>query len=386
MKPTRRILSWLLVLVLSLGMFLPFPASASTIYLTAINDNIPALSANTMPIWSGGSLYVPYSVFHYASTGVDLGVDSSYIRSNNTLNLYSMKRMVVFDLSAGTCRNALTGEEVDVRCIMRNNRPYLPLAWVCEYFGLTYSYNTLPNISQGYLVRIKSDAAVLSDSKFIDAAGDLITRRLQEYNQSLNPPSETTPTPSTPTPSTPTPPSDPTNVTTYLAIRCAQWDGVAEILDALDQQNRFALFLLEPDMVDQQPDLLRRMLGSGHSVGISAQGDTPEATLALLEKGSQSLQALTYTRTTVALVPDEQQAAVEQAGWVCWDETLSLTPSASVGAVSFSTNTLKQLSGRTRTTYLTLQGGPNAARILPTLLRRLTGSNFILNVPMETKL
>lgn len=381
MKPTRRVLNWLLVLVLSLGMFLPFPASASTVYLTAINDNIPTLSANTMPIWSGGSLYVPYSVFHYATTGVDLGVDSSYIRSNNTLNLYSMKRMVVFDLDAGTCRNSLTGEEVDARCIMRNNRPYLPLAWVCEYFGLTYSYNTLPNISQGYLVRVKSDAAVLSDSKFIDAASDLIARRLQEYDQSLNPPSETTPTPSTPTP-----PSDPANVTTYLAIRCTQWDGVAEMLDVLDHQSRFALFLLAPDMVAQQPDLLRRMLGSGHSVGFLAQGDTPEATLALLEKGSQVLQALTYTRTTVALVPDEQQAAVEQAGWVCWDETLSLTPSPSAGAVSFSNNTLKQLSGRTRTTYLTLQGGPDAARVLPTLLRRLTGSNFILNVPMETKL
>ena len=382
MKFTRRALSCLLVLVLCLGIFLPFPASASAIYLTAINDNIPKISANAMPVWSGGTLYVPYSVFDYASTGVDLGVDSSFIRRNNTLNLYSMKKIVLFDLSAGTCHDTLTGEELDVRCILRNGLPYLPLDWVCQHFGLTYSYNSLPNVSQGYLVRIKSDAAVLSDSKFIDAASDLIERRLREYNQSLNPTVD--PTPSTPV--TPPTPTDPANVTTYLAIRCTQWDGVAAILNTLDQQSRFVLFLLDPDMIDQQPDLLRRILGSGHSVGIAAQGDTPEATLALLSEGSRTLQALPYTRTTIALVPEEHQTLAEQSGWVCWDETMALAPSDAAGAVSFSSSTLKQLSGRTRTTYLTLQGGMNAARVLPTLLRQLAGSNFILNIPMETKL
>jgi len=383
MKQLRRIGCWLLTLVLCLGIFRPAPVSAAAIYLTALNDNIPKLSADAMPLWSGGVLYVPYSVFDYAATGIDLGVDSSYIRTSNTLNLYSMKRMLVFDLAASTCHNVLTGEEVDVRCIMRNGKPYLPLDWVCQYFGLSYSYNSLPNISQGYMVRIKSDRVVLSDSQFIDAASDLIDRRLREYNQSLNPESApTTPT----TPSLPEVPSDPANVTTYLAIRCADWTAVDAMLDALDQQHVFALFLLPADRLGEQPSLLRRILGSGHSVGISAQGDTPEATLALLDEGNRTLRSLTYSRTTLALVPRDQRQAAADAGWVCWKETLALTPTHSVGATTFSNNALAQLDGRTRTTYLTLQGGEDAARVLPTLLRRLAGSNFILNIPMETKL
>lgn len=383
MKPHTRIFAGLLTLVLFLGTFLPTPASAATIYLTALNDNVPKASADTMPLWSGGTLYVPYSVFDYTTTGIDLGIDVSYIRSRGTLNLYNIKRMVTFDLESGICYNLLTGDEMDAKCIMRNNRPYLPLDWVCNFFGLSYSYNVLPNVSQGYLVRIKSSAVVLTDGQFIDAASDLIDRRLREYNQSLNPSGSTPSSPSSP--STPSD-TDPTNVATYLAIRCADWTGVAEMLDTLEQQHVYALFFLDPGIVGQQPDLLRRILGSGHSVGLSAQGDTPEATHALLEQGRQTIQLLTYTRTTLALVPKDHCAAAKQAGWIFWNETLSLSPTAASGSAAFAAGALNQLSGRTRSTYLTLQGGTDAARILPTLLRRLAGERFILNIPMETKL
>lgn len=378
MRNSQRLPGWLLSLALCLTLFLPQPASAAEIYLTAINDNIPPMTA--MPVWSGGTLYVPHSVFDYSSTGIDLGLNTSYIPQSNVLNLYSMRKMVYFDLESGTCYNLSTGTPIDARCIMRNNQPYVPLDWACDYFGLTYSYTALTNVSEGYLIRIKNSDVVLSDPRFIDAAGDLIIRRIREYNQSQEP------TPVTPpTPSTPTVPEDPTHVATYLAVRCASWDGVPVMLDALDRQNVFAAFFLDPDIIPEETDLLRRIQGSGHSVGILAQGDNPEAVFSKLNRGAQLLQDLTFTQTTLALVPREQRDAAGSAGWVCWNESLFLNPTSS-SPQSFSNGVLDQLSGRTRNTYLTLEGGTNAARVMPTLLRRLEDSHFIFNIPLETKI
>jgi len=323
---------------------------------------------------------VPHSVFDYSTTGIDLGLNTSYIPQSNILNIYSMKKMVYFDLTDGACYNLSTGDAIDARCIMRNNQPYVPLVWACEYFGLTYSYTALTNISQGYLIRIKNASVVLSDARFIDAAGDLINRRIREYNLIQNP------VPETPTsPVTPVVPTDPANVATYLAIRCTSWDGVPVMLDALDRQNVFAVFFLDPQIITERTDLLRRIQGSGHSVGILAQGDSQDAVFDQLGQGAQLLQDLTFTQTTLALVPRDHRDAAEAAGWVCWKETLALRP-VSAAAQSFTAGVLEQLSGRTRSTYLTLEGGSNAARVLPTLLRRLEEEHFILNIPMETRI
>ena len=39
-----------------------------------------------MPLWSGGVLYVPYTVFDgNNSTGVNLGISSGYSRSSGTV-------------------------------------------------------------------------------------------------------------------------------------------------------------------------------------------------------------------------------------------------------------------------------------------------------------
>ena len=70
--------------------------------------------------------------------------------------------------------------------------------------------------------------------------------------------------------------------------------------------------------------------------------------------------------------------------WI--DETLLLSPDGSVSPSTFAARTLSRLEGRELTTYLTLEGGEDAARVLPTLLRRLTNDHFILGVPIETRL
>ena len=58
MKKLRRAVLFTLAVVLSLTLFFPVRA-AETVYFTAINDSLMTLSSDTMPLWSGGTLYVP---------------------------------------------------------------------------------------------------------------------------------------------------------------------------------------------------------------------------------------------------------------------------------------------------------------------------------------
>ena len=381
MSRLRRFFACLLAVVLMLGLHVP-PASAAELYFTSINDHLAPLTADTMPIWSGGVLYVPYTVFETSTNGNNnLDLTCSYNRTRGTFALFNLKRMLSFDLNTGECWNEMTQEPYSAKGILRNNIPYLSLAKVCEFFGLEYSYTPIPTVSQGYLVRIKNNQVVLSDARFLDAASDFINRRLREYNQSLNPPAEST-TPSTPAGR----PDDPSRTPTYLAIRNRDGQNLSTMLDTLQNTDTFALFLLTPQVMAENPSLVRRMLGSGHSVGIWAEGADADATRAILAEGSQLLRGLAHARTTVACVPKEQRETMEQEGWVCWSESYSFTPSDSVTGSTFSDTVLTRLSGRTRITYLTLEGGANVARVLPMLLRQLDSNHFEINIPLETRL
>ncbi|MEA4933397.1 MAG: hypothetical protein VB071_07450 [Lawsonibacter sp.] len=381
----KGMISRLLALILCVVLLLPVPVSATDIYFTSINDNLLPLTSETMPVWSGGLLYVPYTVFDSNYSGVSLGIYSNYSKNSNSVSVFNLRQMLVFDLNNNSTRNEMTGETYSVRAILRNGRPFLPLNLVCDFFGLSHSYTTT---SQGYLVRIKNDAVVLSDAKFIDAAGDLINRRLKEYTQSLNPATPTAPTtPTTPsTPSTPDDDSTSADVRTYLAFRCQGEDGIADLLDTLDNSGAYALFLFSPQMLEEESDLVRRILGTGHSIGLLAEGDNLTQTQTLLAQGNRLLEQIAFTRTSVAIVPPDQRSALEKEGWVLWRETMSLSPSATVGPNTFAYNTVRQLEGRTRSTYLTLDGDANTARILPSLLRQLDSKHFVVSIPMETKL
>ena len=421
----HRISSFLIAAVLFLGLAWPIPASAANLYFTAINNSVAPLSSNTMPFWSGGAIYVPYSIFDANLNGINvsLGLYTSYNRSNNTITLFNLRQMLVFDLSKGTCWDEMTGTTYSARAVMRGGTAFLPLNMVSSFFRLSYSYNQLPYISQGYLVRIKSADAVSDDASFIDAAQTVINNRLRDYTQSLSPADTTNPsvkpgtnpgpgtspgttpgtTPGTGTGTNPgttpgtnpgttsptTPPAAPeepdeTETVAYLALRCESAEGLAAAMNALDAAGRSAVFFLTPRLLEEEGDLVRRALGTGHSVGILA--DSGEPVEELLARGTAALETAAHTRTTLACVPAGQRAALKEAGWVCWTETARLQPSDSVSPSSFASSTIRRLKNRQGPVYLTLEGGDSAARVLPVLLRQLGSSDYIVSIPMETRL
>ncbi len=388
MKKKRRILSWLMAVALFTALSLPMPVSAANLYFTAINNSVAFLTSDTMPLWYNGTIYVPYTVFDASlnGIGVSLGLNASYNRGSNLLTLFNLQQMLVFDLNNGTCRDEITGVVYSARAIMSNGKPYLALNTVCTFFDLEYSYSQLPYIPQGYLVRVKNADAVLDDTSFIDQAQDLIGMRLQEYTQSLSPAGTTAnPTPGTGAASRPNTqtPVDESNTATYLAFRCGSGTGVEGILSALENGGRRAVFFLTPEVLDTERDLVRRMLGTGHSVGILADGEDPAAEL---EWGRLLLEELTHTRTTLAYVPSGQAAELEQVGWVCWRETALLEPDSAVSPAAFSADVVSRLGGRKDTVYLTLEAGEDTARVLSTLLRYLGEKRFVVDIPVETRL
>ncbi len=381
MRKKRPVLPLVLAVILAVGMFQPMPTAAANLYFTGINDSVAPLTSSSMPYWSGGTLYVPYTVFdaNQNGVGVSLGLYTSYNHRSHIVTIFNLKQMLVFDLERGTCRDDMTGAAYDARAVMRYGKPYVPLYVVCSVFGLEYSYNQLSYISQGYLVRIKSADAVLDDGLFIDRARELINNRLRDYTQSLSP-AETTPT-------IPVSPSEPPevdggNVATYLAFRCESADGLSAILNTLDGTGQYALFFLAPQVIEEEGGLVRRILGTGHSVGILAWEGEKEA----LSRGRLALEELAHTRTTLAYVPDGARAGLEEQGWVCWKETLYLEPGDSVGGTAFAGTVLNRLGTRRRTVYLTLEGSGNTARVLSALLRQLSSNHYTVAVPVETRL
>ena len=371
MKKKRRVLPLLLAGVLFFALSRPIPASAAAIYFTGINDSVAPLSSDTMPYWSGGVLYVPYPVFNARTNGigVSLGLDISYNRSNNTVAIFNLKQLLVFDMNSGTCRDEMTGTTYSSRAIMRNGKPYVALNMVCSFFGMEYSYSQLPYISQGYLVRVKGADTVLDDATFIDAAQRLLNDRLRDYTQSLNPAQTANPV----TPAAPSaPPPAEAGKAAYLAFRCESADGLSAILNTLDGSGQYALFFLSPQLIWEEGDLVRRMLGTGHSVGVLAL-DGEERTLT---QGRLALEELARTRTTLAYVPEGARAGLEEKGWICWEETLFLESGDASG--------LNRL--RRDTVYLTLEGSGSTALALSNLLRQLSSSHYTVTVPIETRL
>lgn len=132
MKKRRGAVPFLLAAVLFLGLSVPMPASAANIYFVGLNDNVPPMTAGNMPFWSGGVLYVPYTVFDANLNGshVNLGLHTSYNRVDNTVTLFNLRQMLVFNMNDGTCRDDMTGAVYSSRAVMRNGRPYLALNMV----------------------------------------------------------------------------------------------------------------------------------------------------------------------------------------------------------------------------------------------------------------
>lgn len=388
----KRLMALLCAAVLCLSMIPARAINVGDVYFTSVNDKLLLpLAMDTMPIWVSGVLYVPAAVFDSTATGVDLGLYCNQSSTNNTVTLYTLKQMLVFDLARGIAYDHHSGQSISARAVNRNGRIYLPVEKVCNFFGLEDSYHYT---QYGYLVRIKNDAARRNDADFMDAASVSMASSLQEFLRSQQPADNPKPPDPPKVDDDPKPPQDnedeqpKTRVQICLGFRCETGEGLERILDTLDRNDSRGVFFFSSEQLIAQDDLVRRVVGSGHGIGLLADGGTAEESLRRMEKGNELLHHIARTAATGTLAPEEQRQALEAENWACWRETVNGIPRSSERAAAAIQRILRGIGTRSRTVRVTLDDSAATANLLPGLLDRMNQQGnreeFRVILPTET--
>ena len=353
--------------------------AAESIYFTAVNENVCPLNDETMPFWSGGNLYVPSTVL----SAYDLGV--SYVRdtSAQTAILYNTRKVLEFDLANGGANNKL-GTYYSATAISRRGYIYFPVSFVCSYFSLNYS---VVDTAWAPLVRLRSDSAVLSDSQFVDAATSLLASRYRTYEQGKK--NTGTVTPATPTkPDTnhpePTEPAQPAEeepgskaaARVLLAVRAGSDENVTAMLNTLDRYGYKATFFYYPNMLSGRDDLLRRIVSSGHRIGLIQTGEGDE-----LRGANEQLRRSTGTVTRMVL--SSQKETVQAAGYTVYTPTLQAENLGSTA--SGRASRVMDRIGKSKGTVKVLLGGDDTtASALNTICAELRSGQHTVRAVNET--
>lgn len=388
-------LIWLCAVALLAGLLAVIPSAAAdeiTVYQIALNDRLKPISSEFTPIVSGGSYYIPYTIFDKSVTEVNLGISYGQVKRDevHTLTLYSMNNILVFDVLAGTCLNN-KDESVDMKAIVKNGRVYVPLN-VYQYFsGLQCSFT--PTL-YGTLIRITNGAEVLNTRQFVDAATGQMRGQYNKYLESLNiQPPVVTPTPSaTPgvTPVQPDTPEDPNRqeVRVYLAFRCEGGGGLDDILTRLESSGVRALFFLRPEDVAQNADRVRRMIGGGHSVGLLVDGTDEAGLTESLRQGNDLLARVGRLRTHVVLADGAPAAAVQSlkaAGWTVWSGNVNGVAGGR-SQTALSRAVLDGVAAKRSVAWVTMDDSAAAAGALGRILTQMRADGYNLRLPVETEL
>lgn len=390
----KRMLACLCAAVLAVTLLAGTQAMADSveIYLMAENDQMLDLPLEAMPVWIGGAIYVPYHAFDWTYTGVNLGVSYGQDRNGTEykFTLYSLNGTLVFDINAGTCVEQSSGEDMDMKAVLRNGRVFVPLAGVCRYFGLNYSYTPT---NYGTLIRITNGQEWLSTSQFVESATNPMRIRYNEYLKAMSATSSPKPTSSSggggssvPPSATPSPDeTDQRQLTVALAFQCTGTGG-EELLDILDGAGVRALLFFRPEVLADNESAIRRAVGSGYTIGLSVPAGDGKEALAALEEGSQWLEDTLCLRTHLALLEDPGKGAVravEEAGWACWSGGIDARDDGRSRSVQRSA-LLSDLEDRDGTARVLLDDSANIVGMLEQALNRMKQAGYRFRLLVET--
>ena len=272
------------------------PASADDrLSFLAVNDYLPPEYINTVVTY-GGATYVPSTVFTY----YDLGVYYSYFASNSTAYVYNESGQLFLELPTG---KTYDGNEMqyDAPAILWGGAVYLPLDFLANYFGC-FTYRVIGSNAYGSILRISNGTEALTDEEFFSAAEASMRRYYQkrktEATPTPTPVSRPTPTPTAPP--TPTPTEKPTRKGDTILLGL---DGLpsAAALELLLRQGVKASVFLSADEIRGDPDTVRQIACTGHTLGVSG------ADAAACEQAVELLWEACRVRTALAALPEDAE-------------------------------------------------------------------------------
>ena len=128
----RRLVSLFLICCLALCLLpLGSAAAASNVCFIATNDSLEQLTYQ--PYFSGSTIYVPYTVF------ANFNIYNTYHQGSSTASLYSSSKQLYFDMNTGETYDG-EGNYYNVTPISRGGVVYVPVEFVCQQYGLSWSY------------------------------------------------------------------------------------------------------------------------------------------------------------------------------------------------------------------------------------------------------
>ncbi len=352
-------------LILAAVMLLAIPISAKAdstgVCFTAVGDNL--LDLSSMPSFSGGSTYVPSKAFSAFE------VYLNYFDSEATALLYNGSKQIFFDMNNGGAEDSI-GTTYEVSAIFRGGQVYVPVAWVCSYFGLSYSYIT--GIGNGDVVRIKNGSEFLTDSQFLNATATLMKTYYNDYYSTITP---VTPSPGVSPSPNPAEEDDDSHSGTYVFLT---FMGVPDkrLLDTLDRYSYPASFFVTEQQAKDNADTLRRIYGSGHNIGIYCQS-VPEESEAAADAVFGVTQVIPTIFTSAARAAEKCKAYGEEHCLSYYAATIFA--SGSTDNRSAIVNRLENSSGYVG---LSVELSETTLKMLSSLLRYLSSESYSV-VPLR---
>ena len=244
----------LLTLLLCLQLTALPSSAAQTVYFTAANDRVMDLNDATMPFMQNGMYYLSQNIF--ANTG--LGIYYSRSKTTNTVSLYTGGNYLTFYLDSNTTSDS-QGTEYSYRLIVRGDNVFFPMNLLTGYFGLTY---TILQTDYAPIIRVQSGSDNLSDRVFLDAAKNMLATYYTRYQKAKAEENAARPT-------TPTDPVTQGQYPICPTVIVQDLEGCCTVLEQLDNRQWSGLFLFQPEDISLYADLIRRIVSSGHSVGLA---------------------------------------------------------------------------------------------------------------------
>ena len=299
MKKCRRLACLLLSMLMLMTVAAPLSGAAPTAYFTSVNDTILNLNDETMPFWQGGTLYVPHTAIDDGRMPKELGIYCSYNREKQLVTLIQSRKVLIADVAAGAIYDRDETYYAG-KAIVRGDVAFLPIDSVAKYFDLQYSYTKVTN---GYLVRIKDGSAVLSDSKFIDAASAPMAQRYSQYEKTHQNGGGTGGTDGSG--------SDGTALrTAYLAFLVSDASASEALLAAIGSDS--ATFVFDASALTGTDDLLRHIVASGSTLALRIDASAgAEKTIDAIVRANDALWAACNSKTRLVLLDDAAETVTE---------------------------------------------------------------------------
>ena len=381
MKHWRKgLLAAALCAALALGIAIPAFGSSGTVYLMAVNERVLDVTPENIPTIMNGMLYVPYTMLSIRDTGINLGVSTQYSTTRRTVLVSDGQSGIVFDVQANTAKD-LQGHTVTARAMVRNSMTFLPIDYLCIYFG-TISCSRVPS-KYGTVIRVTNKSAVLRDSDFVAEADNLLADSLRGYYASITPPETAaptaapTPTPRPPVPTVPptAPPAPPIEAEVLLALRWGERGE--ELARLLEDRGERALFLFTAGELREQDDAARRLIAAGHTVGLALTGEDGSTCAAQLEEGRRLLAEIARYHALVVsagALDSGGREALRGQGCAVWTPDL-LGEDYRTGELLVKALAPRAVSG------VELECGAGSTAFLRALLEAMDGESCTLRQP-----